>query len=219
MTSLRMLVGIGLIVLGSCVGHSQSESQSIQSPAHVHSGSLQLTLIQVQDPSRSRLLVKFANVGKHPLILSLGFTFGREYPDAVHLLLTDAQGKTFLLDLLGPGVIGGIASPYDVHLSAGAIYALPIDLEDYIVHHIAHEEVIWASDLPPGHYTLKAEYTGLDAFHQPVNRPVRRTGLTPYWTGTVISNTLAFTLTQASPMPSIGNCTPGLQNSSRRHSD
>jgi hypothetical protein len=196
MTSLRMLVGIGLIVLGSCVGHPQSESRSIQSVAHVHSGPLQLTLTQVQDPSRPGFLVKFTNVGKHPLILSLGFTFAKEYPDAVHLFLTDAQGKTLLLDLSGPGVIGGIASPYVVHLSAGEIYALPIDLKDYIVHHIAHKEVIWVSDLPSGYYTLKAEYTGLDAFHQPVDHPVRRAALTPYWTGTVISNTSAFTFTQ-----------------------
>jgi hypothetical protein len=196
MTSLRMLVGIGLIVLGSCVSHPQSESQSIQSVAHVHSGPLQLTLTQVQDPSRPGFLVKFTNVGTYPLILSMGFTFAREYPEAIHLLLTDAQGKTFLLDLSGPGVIGGIASPYVVHLSAGAIYALPIDLDDYIVHHIAHKEVIWVSDLPSGYYTLKAEYTGLDAFHQPVDHPARRTALTPYWTGTVISNPLAFTFTQ-----------------------
>lgn len=196
MTSLRRLVGIGLIVLGSCVGHPQSESQSIQSVAHVQSGPLQLTLTQVQDPSRPGFLVKFTNVGKHPLILSLGFTLAKEYPDAVHLLLTDAQGKTLLLDLSGPGFIGGIASPYVVHLSAGAMYALPIDLEDYIAHHIAHKEMLWVSDLPSGYYMLKAEYTGLDASLQPVDHPVRRTALTPYWTGTVISNSLAFTFTQ-----------------------
>jgi hypothetical protein len=122
---------------------------------------------------------------------------GKEYASAVHLLLTDAQGKTLLLDFLGPGLVEGIASPYVVTLSPGATYGLPIDTGNYIVHHITHTDVIWASDLPSGNYKLEAVYTGLDAFLQPVGHPTLRTASTPYWTGTVDSNTLNVTLTQA----------------------
>jgi hypothetical protein len=197
MTGRQVLVGIGLIFVLCCAGHPHGESQTIQSPAPVHSAPLHLRLSQVQDSSRPSFLIDFTNVGKHDLILSLGFTLGKEYSSAVHLLLTDAQNKTLRMDLLRSEYFGGIASPYVVHLSPGTVYELPIDLDDYIVQHYAHENVIWASDLPSGPYSVKAEYTGLDAFLQPVDHPTRRTTLTPYWAGTVVSNTVAITLTQA----------------------
>ena len=197
MTGRRMLVGIWLIVLGSCLGHPHGESQTIQSLAPVNSAPLHLRLSQVPDPSRPMFRIDFTNVSKYALVLSLGFTLGKEYANAVHFLLTDLQGETLQLDLVGPGVVEGIASPYVVRLSAGAIFELRIDLDHYIVHHQARENVVWASDLPSGPYSVKAEYTGLDAFLRPVDHPTRRTALTPYWTGTAASNTVAIKLTQA----------------------
>jgi hypothetical protein len=162
-----MLVGIGLVVLESCVRHPHGESQTIQSPAPVHSAPLHLRLSQAQGPSRISFLIDFANVGKSSLILSLGFTLGKEYASALHFLLTDAQGKTLRLDLWRPDYFGGIESPYVVHVSAGSSYELRIDLDDYIVHHNTHENVVRVSDLQSGPYSIKAEYTGLMHSYSP----------------------------------------------------
>jgi hypothetical protein len=192
----QMLVGIGLVLLESCVCPHHGGTQTIRSPAPVHSAPLHLRLSPLQGPSPISFVIDFSNVGKNPLILSLGFTLGKEYASAVHFLLTDAQGKTLRLDLWRPDYFGGIESPYVVHLSAGSSYELRIELDDYIVHHNAHENVVRVSDLQCGPYSIKAEYTGLDAFLQPVDHPTKRTALTPYWTGTVVSNTEAITLTQ-----------------------
>jgi hypothetical protein len=193
MTGLRRLVGIGLVALGSCCSLGQSEAQSIRSPAQAQSAPLRLTLTQAHDASGLLFRAALHNNGKQPLTLNLGYAFpyGKQYPDAIHLWLTDARGKTLVLQLKG-GVIGGRAEAMVIPLPPDATFDLPIALEDYW----APKEKTWNLELPPGQYKLRAEYTGLDAFHQPVNHTTRRTALMPDWTGTASSNTLMFTLTQ-----------------------
>ena len=77
----------------------------------------------------------------------------------------------------------GRMDPMVVPLPAGATFTVAIDLEDYV----APKEKIWNLDLTPGRYTLSAEYANLD---------MQGISLMPYWTGTVNSKTLPFTLTR-----------------------
>jgi hypothetical protein len=148
----------------------------------------------MQDISRPHFVVTFHNPARRPLVLSLGFTLEKEYPSAIHFVLTDAQGNDSILDLAGPGLIAGIAGPYLMHLSANATDDVPIDLDGYIIHHEPHTPVIFVSSLPSGQYTLRAKYTGLDVCGQPVDHPTKINRSTPYWTGTVLSNPVLFSM-------------------------
>jgi hypothetical protein len=168
---LAFVLGLGLLVART------SGAQEVPG-----GGPLQLSLTQVRGSPRLRFRVELHNNGKLPLTLNLGFTMsGKQYPDAIHLLLTDGHGKLLLLDRKPPGIMGSLVEALVVPLPAGATFALPIDLEDYG----ASKEKVVVLDLSPGQYTLRAEYIAR-----------KGTDGKPYWTGTVDSNTLAFTLAQ-----------------------
>ena len=166
-----------------------------------HSSSLQLALVRVQGTS-ARLLfrVEFRNAGDQPLVLYLGdmrADGSKQYPDRVHLLLTDTRGKLLELDMQPLGRAVGLSAgqlvPMLVPLPVGATFAFPVDLEDYY----APKQNIWSMDLPTGRYTLSAAYTGIGQPQRAVNPafPTSTVNL-PYWSGTVNSNTLPFTLTR-----------------------
>jgi hypothetical protein len=77
MTGSQVVVGIGMIVLASCVVHPKGGPQAVQSPAQMHSRPLRLSLTQVQDSAPPSFLHNFTNPGKQPLILSMGSGWGR----------------------------------------------------------------------------------------------------------------------------------------------
>jgi hypothetical protein len=116
----------------------------------------------------------------------------KQYADGIRLLLTDPQGKLLHLDMTGPGLIAGRVDPMVVPLPVGATFLLPIDLKDYS----APKEKIWDLDLTPGEYTVSVEYTGVGVPRRAANLDMQGVSLMPYWTGTVDSNKLPFTLTQ-----------------------
>jgi len=176
------------IALGVWVCFAQITAGSAQRPEGSAVKPLQITLSQ----SEHRFRLAFHNDGPKPLVLNLGFKFpnGDDYPVAVRLFLTGADGHTLVLQRRVPGVIGGRADAMLLKLPAGATSEMPINLADYWVP----DQHIYVLHLHPGTYRLQAQYTGLDAFGQPVDHATRRNTLTPYWTGTVRSNILKLTL-------------------------
>jgi len=159
-------------------------------------GGLQFTIVQIQDTSAPPLFRgELHNAGDHDLTLNLGMMLAngkKQYVDRIRLLLTDPHGKLLHLEMTGPAVIAGRIDPMVVPLPVGATFVLPIDLKDYS----APKEEIWALDLTPGEYTLSGEYLGVGVPQRAANLDMQGISLMPYWTGTVDSNTLLFTLTQ-----------------------
>jgi hypothetical protein len=186
--SLALVLGFGLLA---------AHPSSAQEP---QSDSLQITLVQVQAVAgHPRFRVKLHNAGDRALILNLGMMLAngkKQYADAIHLLLTDAHGKTLPLELTGPAYVAGRIDPFVVPLPEGATLTLPIDLEDYS----SPRQHIFKLSFAPGQYTLSAEYTGAGVSQQTANLDMKGISLMPYWIGTVKSNVLPFTITQSTGM-------------------
>lgn len=160
-------------------------------------GSLQLTIVAVHSTSTRPLFrVDLNNQGDHPIVLNLGFMMAngkKQYPDAIRLSLKDSSGKTLPLELIGPAINAGRTDPLIVPLPEEATFALPIDLRNYY----SPKAHIWKLNLSPGRYTLNAEYKGeAVSQEQEPNFDMNGIALMPYWTGTVHSNTLSFTLSK-----------------------
>jgi hypothetical protein len=174
-----MLVGIGLIGFGKWAALGQSEPPKVPSPIRMQGSPLQLVLTKTQESPRPLFRAELCNVGKRPLVLNLGFMFpnGKQYPEAIHLILTNANGKTLLLSTM-LGVIGGLAETFVVPLPAGATFALPIDLDDYSAPDASK------ADLPPGSYTLQVHYATPDL--------PQRSKPSFFWVGTADSNVVQF---------------------------
>ncbi len=58
----------------------------------------------------------------------------------------------------------------------------------------APEERVWKLDLSPGSYALRAEYTGVGVPQRAANLDMLGLSLMPYWTGTIESSLLNFTV-------------------------
>ena len=159
----------------------------------VQSG-LRLSLSRVEQKSgRPLFRVKLENSGDRPLILNLGAMYGgQQYLNAIHLLLAEADGKILYLQLLEGGLIPGRIDPLIVPLPAGATFTFRVDLTKYI----SLKEKVWKLELGPGQYKLSAEYVGATVSQSQANLDMKGIALMPYWTGTVDSNVLPFTLTQ-----------------------
>ena len=155
---------------------------------------LRLSLSRVeQKSSRPLFRVELENNGDRPLILNLGAMYGgQQYLNAIHLLLAEADGKILHLQLLEGGLIPGRIDPLIVPLPAGATFTFRVDLTKYI----SLKEKVWKLELGPGQYKLSAEYVGATVSQSQADLDMKGIALMPYWTGTVDSNVLPFTLTQ-----------------------
>ena len=135
--------------------------------------------------------VAFRNSGDRDLVVKLGITLAngaKQYPNAVVLMLTDAQGKSRQLDSINPAFIAGRVDPFILLLPAGATFSVPIDLARY-----------WAAasrqfeyKVTAGTYTLEAHFTGKSVSGQEANLDVQGISLMPFWKGTIASNRLRF---------------------------
>jgi hypothetical protein len=136
-----------------------------------------------------RFEVELSNSGDHDLILNLGMMLAngrRQFADAIHLSLRDAQSNTDVLDLKGPPVIAGRVDPFVVPLPKGAQMILPINLADYWIP----KQKVFEIKLKPGRYFLSAEYRGRGATF--VNLDMPGIKLMPYWLGEVSSTEISF---------------------------
>lgn len=105
-----------------------------------------------------KLRVELRNAGENDLILNLGMMLAngkKQYPNAVALTLTDAQGKSRRLDLREPWYIAGRLHPLVLPIPAGAAFSIPVDLDKYSA--AASKEFDYK--LKPGNYSLAAQFT------------------------------------------------------------
>ena len=187
---LQVLVGFALISFASCTVSAQSGLQTRADGIKTKPDSLQLKLLQ-KAPGQL-FSVELHNRGSQALILNLGMMLanGREqYPDKIRLQLTGPNNKLFHLEMTGPGMIAGRIDPMVLPLPSGATFALMIDIE----HYYAPATKRWKLNLSPGHYTLRAEYTGVGISQRAANFDMLGVALMPFWTGRVQSNILPFT--------------------------
>jgi hypothetical protein len=180
-----------LLLLG---GLSAALKPSPQTWGEALSG-LQLTIyldqVEGVQSKAPKIRAELRNAGENDLILNLGIMFAngkRQYPNAVVLTLTDAQGKSRRLDLRGPSFIAGREDPLVLPLPVGSTFSIPVDLDKY--WSAASGEFDYK--LKPGTYSLEAQLIGRGVSQQEANLDVKGIALMPYWKGTVTSNQLRF---------------------------
>lgn len=135
--------------------------------------------------------VELRNAGQTDLVVNLGIMLANgkaQYPNAVVLILTDAQGKSRRLDLREPAAVGGRVDPFVLPIPIGATFSIPVDLDKYW----AAESKEFDYKLNPGTYSLEAQFAGRSVSQQEANLDVKGIALMPYWTGTAASNQLRF---------------------------
>lgn len=158
-------------------------------------GGLQMTIYLDQQESvkskAPKFRVELRDAGETDLVLNLGFMLAngkKQYPNAIILNLTDAQGTSRRLDLKGAGFVAGRLDPFIVPVPVGATFSISVDLDNYWA--AASKEFEYKPK--PGIYSLDAEFTGRGVSQQQANLDVKGIALMPYWTGTVTSNQLRF---------------------------
>ncbi|MFY9803413.1 MAG: hypothetical protein WA211_09780 [Candidatus Acidiferrales bacterium] len=188
---------IGGVLFASFVllgGKATALKPYLQASGEAVSG-LQMTIYRERAASvpgkAPKFRIELRDAGENDLVLNLGMMLAngrKQYPDAVVLILTDAQAKSRRLDLIGPGGIAGRVDPFVLPLPAGATFSIPVELDKYW----AAESKDFDYKLKPGAYTLEAQFTGKGVSQQEANLDVKGIALMPYWTGTVTSNRLRF---------------------------
>jgi len=180
-----------LLLLG---GSSAALKPSPQVWGEAVSG-LQMTIYLDQaqgvQPKTPKFRVELRNAGKNDLILNLGIMLAngkQQYPNAVVLTLTDAQGRPRRLDLRGPAAIAGRADPFVLPVPVGATFSIPVDLDKYWP--ATSKEFDYK--LKPGTYSLEAQLTGRGVSQQEANLDAKGIALMPYWKGTATSSQLRF---------------------------
>jgi hypothetical protein len=151
------------------------------------------TLLLSPTPRPGLVRVEFRNSSAQDLVLNLGIALGngaKQYPMAINLALTTPDGRTLHLEPMGPGFVAGRIDPLVVPLPAGATYSFLADLKQYW----APKDKIWGFNLPPGRYTIQAEYTGRGLSQLQANLDMKGIVLMPYWIGTVTTTPLMFTV-------------------------
>jgi hypothetical protein len=138
--------------------------------------------VQVKTP---KFRVELRNAEESDLTLNLGIMLDngrKQYPTAIFLNLTDTQGKSRRLDLIGPPAVAGRLDTFVLSLPVGATFSMPVDLDKYFAP--SSEEYDYKPT--PGTYSLEAQFTG-----KGVPRDMDLL-LGHYWEGTVKSNRLRF---------------------------
>jgi len=153
---------------------------------------LRLGLYSTNADGKPRLMASIANEGKHDLVLNLGLMLAngkKQLPTAVRLTFTNDKGKKRILQrMVGP--VAGRVDPFVVPLIAGGRYTIACNLDDYIDVDVA------GMDLPmaPGKYRVSAEFVGKAVERNGVNGDSTGFALMKYWTGTVKSDDILWTM-------------------------
>ncbi|MGD1082855.1 MAG: hypothetical protein ABR881_31455 [Candidatus Sulfotelmatobacter sp.] len=138
-------------------------------------------------------MLEVRNTGPNDTVLNLGIMLAngsRQYPAAITLVLTDAEGKGHRAELAEPpGVIGGRLDPFIVPLPSGASLKLPLHISKCFWYASGQLEDFEPD--PKKHYTLQAQFTGKGVSQAEAGPDVAGIALMPYWTGEVVSNTVA----------------------------
>jgi hypothetical protein len=152
---------------------------------------IHLNQAEVVQWNTPKFIVELRNAGESDLVLNVGMMLAngqKQYPNAVVLILTDAQGKTRGLSLREPAAVGGRVDPLVLPIPVGATFSIPVDLDKYWA--AASKEFDYK--LKPGSYSREARFTGKGVSQQEANLDVKGIALMSYWMGTVTSNRLQF---------------------------
>lgn len=210
----------GLVVASSS---PYSLAQSVINESQIwgsRSNGLQMAISLVKLPDltqrETEFYVAFRNVGDASILgidgkpdpvvyeqdymLNLGVMLGNgrvQLPQAIRLILTDAQGKKRELNFSDkgyPGVAGRV-DDFIVPLRFGSVYVLRLELDQF-----------WCPDtkefqlnLPKGRYRIFAEYESM-GIASATSPPIPAL---PYWKGTLRSNEMEFEVTTP-PQPKFG---------------
>jgi hypothetical protein len=181
---------------------SHSSAQSIINPTQAWgptSNGLRLAIASVTPGAiptqRAEFYVALENAGNQDVVLNLGRMLSNgkvHFPEAVRLILIDAQGRTRELQFFDkryPGVFGRL-DDFTVALRRGAIYVLRLSLEQY-----------WSSStkefdlrLIDGRYRIAARFEGKGANYLNLDTP--GIALMNFWKGTLQSNWLDFEVSE-----------------------
>jgi hypothetical protein len=132
------------------------------------------------------------NTGPRDALVNLGVMLAngaRQYPTAITLTLSDEAGKQHHGVLAEPVGVAGRVDPLIVPLPNGASLRLALDISKYVYSASGHIE-----DFRPDRtkrYTVEAQFTGHGVTPTEANLDVKGIALMPYWTGTLVSNTVA----------------------------
>jgi hypothetical protein len=143
-----------------------------------------LCLSRSTEPEDLTLEVK--NVGEKDAVLNLGIVLAngaRQYPTAITLIFSKAEGGRFRHELDGPVGVAGRIDPFIVLLPSHASLKLPL--------HATYGWYFRNYILDLKHYTVQAEFKGRGVTQAQAGLDVKGISLMPYWTGTVVSNTVA----------------------------
>jgi len=132
----------------------------------------------------SGVTLELRNTGTKDAVLNLGIMLAngaRQYPTAITLLSTDAEGKEHHAELDEPaGVIGGRLDPFIVPLPSGASLKLPVHISKCLWHASGQLE-----DFGPDRtkrYTLQARFNGKGVNQAEANPDMKAIALMPFWT-------------------------------------
>ncbi|HOB97806.1 MAG TPA: serine/threonine-protein kinase [Verrucomicrobiota bacterium] len=162
----------------------------------VASNGLQMSLSSIAESdllATNRFEVRIRNVGDKDVQLNVGISMANgnvHLPQAISLILTDAQRQTRVLEFANkrfPGVAGRV-DDLVVGLQAGATYTLPLSLEQFWCPATGEPQ----TNLTNGQYRLMAQFVGRGAEH--VNGDMGGMGLMSFWRGTLQSNPLQFNM-------------------------
>ena len=142
-------------------------------------------------PAATQFDVRLENIGESDIVLNLGFMLANGkvmLPEAVRLLLTDAQGNTRELqyfDRRYPAIAGRV-DDYIVALRSGSAYSIRSSLDRYW----SATTKEWGIKLAPGRYQVEAVFDGRGA--RSANSDTPGIALLNFWKGTLRSNLLPF---------------------------
>jgi hypothetical protein len=180
-SSAVLLVILTATVFGQ--GHSFRIAEKCGKPV----AGIALCLLRSAEPGA---MIEVRNTAPKDAVLNLGIMLAngaRQYPTAITLVLTDAEGKEHHAELAEPpGVIGGRLDPFIVPLPSGASLKLPLHISKCFWYASGKLEDFEPD--PQKHYTLQAQFTGKGVSQAEANLDVKGIALMPYWTGTVVSN-------------------------------
>jgi hypothetical protein len=188
---LFLLLMVGSVASVSPSPNAGSETQSRQE----RSGGTPTLLLERDTLSPAlnglpRFRLAIQNPGNTDLVLNLGMMLAngkKQYPNAICLVVTDANGKARQFTMIGPGAIGGRLDPFVLPLPTQAALSLSINLKDYWASKSREWEYKFS-----GSYSIEARYVGEAMPSGSSNLDMRGYELMPYWIGTVASNSLKF---------------------------
>jgi hypothetical protein len=166
---------------------------ALTNPNRESQGSNSLLLQLTQRSNPFTLVATLVNAGPQALVLNVGMMLGNgrgQFPNEIHFWLTTPKRKRLTLMPRRGGIIGGRIDPMIIPLPSGATYSIKLDLADYW----APEDRTWRWALHPGSYTLTGRYIGRGVPVGTTNLDMRGIALMSYWTGTIDSNILKFTV-------------------------